>query len=168
MNAITKSKLSLAGFVITLLGAILFSTKAIIVKKAFADTPVDALSLLTIRMVFSLPFFLGAAIFASSKTDNIRLTRRQWVYVITIGIFGYYVSSLLDFIGLQYISAGLERLILFLYPTFTVLINAFVFRQSISRIQRAALALTYTGIAIAYFGELKVDMGNPGFFLEAS
>lgn len=168
MKATTNSKISLAGFIITLLGAILFSTKAIIVKKAFADTLVDALSLLTIRMIFSLPFFLGVAIFTSGKTGNIRLTARQWVYVTVIGIFGYYISSLLDFIGLQYISAGLERLILFLYPTFTVLINALVFRQKITRMQQIALALTYTGIAIAYYGELRIDTGNPGFFLGSS
>lgn len=65
--------------------------------------------------------------------------------------------------GLQYISAGLERLILFLYPTFSVLINAFVFKQKINRIQQLALLLTYTGIAIAYYGEMHIDTGNPNF-----
>lgn len=65
--------------------------------------------------------------------------------------------------GLQYISAGLERLILFLYPSFAVLINAFVFKQKIQRIQLIALICTYTGIAIAYFGEMKMDVSNPNF-----
>ncbi|MEJ7736742.1 MAG: DMT family transporter [Chitinophagaceae bacterium] len=162
---IKSSPITLAGFIITFLGAILFSTKAIIVKKAFADTRIDALTLLTIRMIFSLPFFVGIAIFASNKKDNVRLNSKQWFYVIIIGLFGYYLSSLFDFIGLQYVSAGLERLILFLYPTFTVLINAFVFKQKINRIQQVALALTYAGIAIAYFGELKIDMENPHFLL---
>ncbi len=133
------------------------------VKKAFADTPVDALTLLTLRMVFSLPFFVGIAFFASNTKDNIRLNPRQWVNVIIIGMFGYYLSSLFDFVGLQYISAGLERLILFLYPTFTVLINALVYKQKIRSIQKIALALTYAGIAIAYYGELNVDMSNPNF-----
>lgn len=153
----------LAGFVFTFLGAVLFSTKAIIVKKAFTDTPVDALTLLTLRMVFSLPFFIGIALFASNKKDNVKLTTRQWFSIGIIGLFGYYLSSLFDFVGLQYISAGLERLILFLYPTFTVLINAFVFKQKISRIQRIALLLTYAGIAIAYVGELRIDVANPNF-----
>ncbi len=162
----TKSiDITLAGFAVTFLGAVLFSTKAILVKKAFHDTPVDALTLLTIRMIFSLPFFVGIAIFTSGKKDNVRMTGRQWVYVCIVGMLGYYVSSLLDFIGLQYVSAGLERLILFLYPSFTVLINVLVFRQAITGIQKLALALTYAGIAIAYFGELKIDINNPDFVL---
>ena len=69
-----------------------------------------------------------------------------------------------DFIGLQYISAGLERLILFLYPTFVVLINALVYKQKINRSQSIALLLTYAGIGIAYFGELQFDTANPDFF----
>ena len=159
-----KKTITLTGFLITFLGAVLFSTKAIIVKKAFHDTNIDALSLLAVRMVFSLPFFLGIAVFAGNKKDNIRFTRQQWCWVITLGLFGYYVSSFLDFAGLQYVSAGLERLILFLYPTFAVLINATVFKQKISRIQLLALVLTYTGIAIAYFGQLHVDTASHGFF----
>ncbi|MEO5996158.1 MAG: DMT family transporter [Chitinophagaceae bacterium] len=152
-----------AGFVFTFLGAVLFSTKAIIVKKAFTDTPVDALTLLMLRMVFSLPFFIAIALFASNKKDNVKLTSRQWIAIFIVGMLGYYLSSLFDFIGLQYISAGLERLILFLYPTFTVLINASVFKQKIKGTQKIALGLTYLGIAIAYFGELKIDISNPNF-----
>lgn len=149
---------------IALVGAVLFSTKAIMVKLAFAEIKVDALSLLTLRMIFSLPFYLLAAFMISNKEGNIRISRRQWGYVLVLGIFGYYLSSLLDFVGLQYISAGLERLILFLYPTFVVLINLFVYKQSINRNQKIALLLTYTGIALAYFGEFRIDTSNPDFF----
>lgn len=155
----------MAGFIIAFLGSVLFSTKAIIVKIAFAQTNTDALSLLTLRMIFSLPFYIGAAIIVSNKRENVKLTNKHWVIIITLGLFGYYLSSLLDFIGLQYVSAGLERLILFLYPSFVVLINAAVFKQRISRIQKIALALTYTGIAVAYYGELQIDMSNPKFLL---
>jgi drug/metabolite transporter (DMT)-like permease len=77
---------------------------------------------------------------------------------------GYNISSFLDFTGLQYISAGLERLILFLYPTITVLITALVFKEKISGMQKLALLVTYAGIAIAYYGELKIDAGNPDFY----
>ena len=125
-----KQKLTAAGFLVTLTGAILFSTKAIIVKIAFANTAVDALSLLTLRMIFSLPFYLVAAWLISSKTGNVRLNKRQWLMVIILGVLGYYLSSLFDFLGLQYISAGLERLILFLYPTFAVLLNRMIFKQN--------------------------------------
>jgi drug/metabolite transporter (DMT)-like permease len=160
----THHTISLVGFLIAFIGAVLFSTKAIIVKKAFADVHVDALTLLTIRMVFSLPFYLVAAFFITTNKSNTRLNRKEWLYIIILGLFGYYLSSLFDFIGLQYISAGLERLILFLYPSFAVLINAFFFKQEIKRIQMWALVITYIGIGIAYFGELQIDTGNPNFY----
>ncbi len=151
------------GFIVTFLGAVLFSTKAIIVKKAFADIHIDALTLLTLRMIFSLPFYIGAAWFISRHKKNVELTGRQWIQIILLGLTGYYTSSLLDFEGLQFVSAGLERLILFLFPTFVVLINSFYFRQKISRIQRLALVLTYAGISIAYLGELRAEISSPGF-----
>ena len=142
----------------------LFSTKAIFVKLAFAGTAADALSLLTLRMIFALPFYLVVAFVYGQKKENIKINRREWVYVILLGLFGYYFSSLLDFTGLQYISAGLERLILFLYPTFAVLINVFLFKQQISKRQIVALLLTYAGIAYAFYGELKLDEVNPNFY----
>lgn len=157
-------KVTLTGFLITFLGAVFFSTKAIIVKTAFANTHVDALTLLTLRMIFSLPFYLAAAYVISNKEGNVKLNQKQWTVVILLGIFGYYLSSLFDFIGLQYISAGLERLILFLYPTFVVFINAGIFKQKISRIQKFALVLTYAGILLAYIGEVRIDAKNPEFY----
>ena len=161
MTGDKKYNVTLAGFLITFVGSVLFSTKAIIVKVAFANTSMDALTLLMLRMCFSLPFYLGAIFFAKQEAKP--LSRKQWLGVIGLGLFGYYLSSLFDFVGLQYVTAGLERLILFLYPTFAVLINAWVFRQPVTRIQRIALLLTYTGIGIAYIGELRVDFGNPNF-----
>jgi drug/metabolite transporter (DMT)-like permease len=162
MDAVKKPLLT--GFLISFSGAIIFSTKAILVKLAFRHTHTDGLTLLMLRMLLSLPFYLLAAVWTSRKADNVRMTRRQWMYVALLGLLGYYLSSFFDFIGLQYISAGLERLILFLYPSFSVLINAMVFKQKMSRAQFWALALTYVGIGIAYFGELKVDTGNPNFY----
>jgi drug/metabolite transporter (DMT)-like permease len=156
-------KLSFAGFLITFIGSILFSTKAIIVKLAFAATHTDAISLLALRMIFSLPFYLVGAFMVSNQSSNVKMTTRQWLVVSGVGLTGYYISSLCDFVGLQYISAGLERLILFLYPTFAVLINATLFRQKIPRVQQFALFLTYAGILTAYIGELAIDNNNPDF-----
>src|SRR5688572_2520054 len=99
-----------------------------------------------IRMLFSLPFYLITAVYIFRQSSNVKMTSKDWVITIGLGLFGYYLSSFLDFIGLQYISAGLERLILFLYPSFVVLINAFVFGQKITGIQKLALLLSYTGI----------------------
>lgn len=160
----TAYQLTVSGFLISLLGAVFFSTKAIFVKLAFKDTGVDAITLLSLRMLFSLPFYLIAAWLGAKKEAIKALTKRDWCYVCLLGIFGYHLSSLFDFIGLQYVSAGLERLILFLYPTFSVLINTYFFKTKLNRTQIIALLLTYLGIGIAYFGELKIDSSNPAFF----
>lgn len=157
-------KINPAGFLITLSGAIFFSTKAIFVKLAFQETQVDALTLLSLRMLFSLPFYVAAVWWVNRKEGMVQLTQRQWLLVITMGIFGYYLSSLFDFIGLQYVSAGLERLILFLYPTFAVLINTFYFKTKLNRTQIIALILTYIGIGIAYWGEIHSQHYGPQFF----
>lgn len=159
-----KHTINLIGFLIAFVGAILFSTKAIIVKKAFYNVHVDALTLLALRMLFSLPFYLAIAFTISSNKSNKKMTGKEWLGVIALGIFGYYLSSLFDFIGLQYISAGLERLILFLYPSFAVIINAAFFKEKIKSIHVWALLISYIGIGIAYFGELKIDTGNPNFY----
>ena len=144
-------------------GSIFFSTKAVIVKYAFYNTNVDAVSLLAVSMLFSLPFYIGAAWLAGSRKDNKKMNGKNWIAIIGLGLIGYYLSSLLDFLGLQFVSAGIERLILFLYPSFVVLINAALFKERMSRIQFLALLLTYIGIVIAYTGELREVSYQPGF-----
>jgi drug/metabolite transporter (DMT)-like permease len=156
-----KYSLALIGFAFTFIGSVLFSTKAIIVKKAFAAIEIDALSLLALRMLFALPFYVGVVFF--TRGSNTSLSAKNWLQLIAVGLIGYYVSSYLDFEGLRYISAGLERLILFLYPSFVVLINAAVFGQSIQNNQKLALLLTYSGIGLAYAGEFNLYHVEPGF-----
>jgi len=160
-----RHTISLFGFIIAFVGAILFSTKAVIVKKAFVDVHADALTLLTLRMLFSLPFYLITAFIITSGKSNRRMTTKEWLAIIILGASGYYLSSLLDFLGLQYISAGLERLILFLYPSFVVLINALFLKDKIKKIQLWAIVISYLGMLIAYFGELQIDTANPDFYL---
>ncbi len=163
MNTNKHANHFVSGFLLSLAGALLFSTKAIFVKLAFKETGVDALTLLSLRMLFALPFYLVAAWFALKKDNVQKLNKTTLLWIITMGVFGYYLSSLFDFIGLQYVSAGLERLILFLYPTFAVLINTYIFKSSLSKKQVIALLLTYFGIGIAYFAELKMDSDNTIF-----
>lgn len=145
------------GVIVTLLGAIGFSGKAILVKLAYRDTDVDTISLLALRMLFSLPFFLGLAFFVSKQTGNIKLTTKEWLSVIIIGFVGYYLSSFFDFWGLQFISAGLERLILFTYPTIVVLFGAIIYKKRIGGFQLLALLLSYAGIAIAFAADVKMS-----------
>jgi len=156
---------STRGYLFIVIGAILFSTKAVLVKLAFNHSTVDPVSLLALRMIFSLPFFLLTGWWARRSLSSLPLTRRQWWNVIGLGLLGYYLSSLLDFIGLKYISAGLERLILFLFPTFTVIINALFFKEPFTPRQMLAMALSYLGILIAYTDEMSLDMNKSGFFL---
>lgn len=164
MNGSKRSSLFLTGFLLSIGGAILFSTKAIWVKLAFRNTGVDALTLLSLRMLLSLPFYLVAAWISGKKESAIPLSKKDRYWIIALGILGYYLSSLFDFIGLQYISAGLERLILFLYPTFAVLLNTWIFKSRITKIQLFALAITYAGIGFAYYAELGSIQHNEQFY----
>jgi drug/metabolite transporter (DMT)-like permease len=163
MEQQTQQKISWAGILIMLAGSLFFSTKAVIVKYAFKHTAIDAISLLALRMLFSLPFYLIMAWLAYKNEPQKKLTQKQWLYILLLGIFGYYLSSLFDFLGLKFISAGIERLILFLYPTFVILINTVVFKVRGSKIQWVAVALTYIGVVLAYLGELTIEANNPHF-----
>jgi drug/metabolite transporter (DMT)-like permease len=153
------------GVLIALAGAVCFSTKAIFVKLAYRDTVVDAITLLALRMIFSLPFFVVSAFASSSQSDNVKFTRVQWIQIAVIGCLGYYVSSLLDFLGLQFVTAGIERLILFIYPTLVLLMSAVFFKEKIKSIQWLALAITYAGLMLAFFGELDFQSQNANFLL---
>lgn len=149
----SSSRQFISGIIICVLGAVCFSTKAIVVKIAYRETNVDAITLLSLRMLFSLPFFVGSALLSSSRKGNVRFTASDWMGVAVVGCLGYYVSSLLDFIGLQYISAGIERLVLFIYPTLVLFMSAVIFRERITRIQWIAVGITYAGLLFAFISE---------------
>lgn len=125
------------------------------VKLAYIDAA-DAITLLALRMAFSLPFFMLIAVLEKRKQHRSTLTARDWLAVIGLGLTGYYLASYLDFLGLQYISAGLERLILFLYPTMVVVISALVFKQRIGRTVLFALLVSYAGIALVFWHDVRV------------
>ncbi|WP_324779045.1 DMT family transporter [Thiobacillus sedimenti] len=139
---------ALVGILFALLAAVGFSAKAILVKLAYLDR-VDAATLLALRMAFSVPFFIGVALWARRQHAE-PLGTRDRMLVLVLGLIGYYLSSFLDFLGLQYVSAGLERLILFLYPTLTVILSALLTRRAIARPVIAAMAVCYAGIALAF------------------
>ncbi|MFZ5659606.1 MAG: DMT family transporter [Pseudomonadota bacterium] len=139
------------GAALVLLAAVAFSAKAVLIKLAYRY-PVDAATLLSLRMAMSLPFFLAAAAWAGRDTTVPALGRRDWLEVLALGLLGYYLASLLDFLGLQYVSAGLERLILFLYPTLVLVLSALFLGRRIRRRELAALALSYGGILLAVHG----------------
>ncbi|VFR20085.1 Permease of the drug/metabolite transporter (DMT) superfamily [plant metagenome] len=140
------------GILLAALGAILFAAKAVVVKLTYRYD-VDAVTVIAFRMAFSLPFFLAIGWYEARRARRglqPRLTRRDSLQLAALGLMGYYLSSFLDFIGLQYISAGLERLILFLAPTMVLLISAFWLGRQISRAQWVALALSYAGVVLVF------------------
>ncbi len=139
-----------------------FSFKAILVKLAY-PYGVDAVTLLMLRMAFALPVFLWVGFTASKNVPS--LTRRDWAAVAALGVLGYYGASILDFYGLQYITAGLERLILFTYPTLTLLLGAAVYGRPISRREWAALLLCYTGIGAAFAHDLQFADDNAAVWI---
>jgi drug/metabolite transporter (DMT)-like permease len=136
-----------AGAILAFTAAAFFSLKAIFVKLAYIYH-VDPVTLLALRMLLCLPVLLVSA-WWSSRTHAHRMTRKDWFAVIFLGAVGYYLSSLLDFMGLAYITAGLERLILFLYPTIVAIISVFLFKKPIGRTGVIALVLSYVGIGLA-------------------
>lgn len=146
------------GFWFALLAAAGFSGKAIFVKLAYGAAPVDAVTLLALRLLYALPVFVWVALDAQRKEPP--LTRRDWLVLSALGLLGYYGASILDFLGLQYITAGLERLILFTYPTLTVLIGVAFMGKSLSRREVGALLLSYAGIGLAFVHDLHVA-GEP-------
>ena len=159
-------KAFLTGLAIAIIGAVLFSTKAIVAKLIYRY-PVDAVTLIAFRMLFSLPFFAAVALWQARVSAP--LTGSQRIRIVMLGLIGYYVSSFLDFLGLQYISAGLERLILFLTPSFVLLISIVFLQKRIGRLEWIALAISYLGTVLVFLhdarhGGQKVLLGA-GFVL---
>ncbi len=142
------------GLLFALVGAVGFSFKAILVKLAYRHG-VDAETLLALRMAYALPFFLIMALVAGRRAAR-PLGRRDWSALATLGFLGYYLASYLDFLGLQYITAALERLILFLYPTLVIVLSALFLGKPVTRRRGVALALCYLGVALALGHDLQV------------
>jgi len=150
-----------SGLLLAVAGAVAFSGKAIIVKLAYRYG-VDPVTLLMYRMLFALPLFLAMiwwATYRSSKAVE-PLQRRDWLAILGLGFCGYYLASFLDFLGLQYISASLGRLILYLNPTLVLLLGWLMFAQRVTPRQLGAMGLSYAGVLLVFGHELRFDGWN--------
>lgn len=159
MNHGTPNRQRLAGAALVVLSAIAFSAKAIIVKLAYRHGT-DAITLLALRMAMAAPFFLAVAWWSSRGGRAVELARADWRAIALLGIVGYYLASLFDFLGLQYITAALERLVLYLFPTLVVLISAVLYGRVIAGRDVAALVLSYVGIALVFANDLATRQEN--------
>ncbi len=150
------------GFFLAGLGSVLFSAKAIVAKLTY-QYDVNALTVIGFRMLLALPFFLAVSLWQMHRARQgkiPKLTLRQGIELVILGFLGYYLASLLDFIGLEYISAGLERLILFLAPTFVLLLSALFLKREIFPRQWLALALSYIGVGLVFVQDLSFSGEN--------
>ncbi|MCH1907932.1 DMT family transporter [Stenotrophomonas acidaminiphila] len=150
----TSRRLLASGLLLAGVGAIAASGKAVIVKLAYRHGA-DATTLLALRMLVALPFFVTMGAWAARRAPA--LSRGDLGRVALLGFSGYYLSSYLDFLGLQYISATLERLILYLSPTLVVLIALLVLRQRPTRLQVLALLVSYLGVLLAFGHDIQLD-----------
>ena len=142
------------GLLLATLGAIFFSGKAIIVKLAYRYG-VDAVTLIMYRMLFALPIFALMAWWASR--GKAALTRKDWLGVLWLGFTGYYLASFLDFAGLAYITASLERLILYLNPTLVLLLGLVLYRRPVTRAQIIGMAISYGGVVLVFGQEVTLS-----------
>ena len=140
------------GLLLASIGAIAFSGKAIIVKLAYRHG-VDAVTLIMYRMLFALPLFVLLAWWAGRGRPA--LTRRDRIAVLGLGFTGYYLASFLDFAGLAYISASLERLILYLTPTLVLAMGVMIFKRRVTGRQLIALGVSYCGVMLVFGHELS-------------
>ena len=152
MTQTLASKFS-SGLLLAAAGSIAFSGKAIIVKLAYRQG-VDPITLVMLRMLFALPFFIAMAWWASRHQAP--LTRNDCLGVLGLGFSGYYLSSFLDFLGLQYISASFERLILYLNPTLVLVLGWVLYKRKITYRQGMAMAVSYSGVLLVFGHEVSL------------
>lgn len=162
-----KTRTFIYGVLLGLLGIVLFSSKAVMVKLAY-NYNVDAISVLLLRMLFSFPFYAVIAFLYRNKQTNSTIERQDYFWVLFFGFVGYYLASYFDFVGLTYIKASLERIILFLYPTIVLILNRVFLKTKITNTQKGAILLTYLGIIIAFGDEVAISGSDTylgGFFI---
>jgi len=141
------------GVACALAGSVAFSGKPVLVKAAYVHG-IDTTTLLTLRMLFAAPLFMLMALWAGRMTEPV--SRREIAALAGLGFLGYYLGSFLDLAGLQYVSAGFGRLILYLYPTLVLLLSAAFLRQPLRAPQLLSLALSYAGIVLVFSEEVKI------------
>ena len=157
----------LQGVLLGVLGIMLFSSKAVLVKLVYRYN-VDAISALLLRMLFSFPFYIVIAYYFRNENKEIPNTKNDYLWVFFFGFVGYYLASFFDFVGLTYIKASLERIILFIYPTIVLFFNKFFLKHRIGKKQQFAIFITYLGIVITFGSEVSISGNNAylgGFFV---
>ncbi len=155
MNTVSSRKTWMLGLACVILGTTLFACKGIVIKLAYLEG-ITASPLLMLRMLFALPFYVAIAIWVNVKNPE-PLSRMQHAQIVGLGVLSYGVSSLFDLMGLQYISAGLERIILYVYPTLVLLMLAFWKKQLITARDKMALGVAYAGMLLVFAQDIRLS-----------
>jgi drug/metabolite transporter (DMT)-like permease len=147
------------GAALVVLGSVLFAGKAVLVRYNYIHFKVDTVPLLALRMLFSAPFYAVILYFQNKDQSAVpKLTGKEWLWMMGISLVGYYLASFFDFWGLVYITASIERLVLFIYPTLVVVISAIFFKKPIYKIQYIALIITYLGVLISFVPDIQMGV----------
>lgn len=141
---------SLVTYAIVASCSIFFCSKGVFIKSAYA-LGADPILLLALRMAYALPFFLVAGWWSS--LGRAKLTKGQWFATLWLGFVGYYLSAVVNFYGLQFISVGLERMVLYTYPSLVLLGSAVFLRKRVAARTVLAMSIAYAGIVVAFQGE---------------
>ncbi|WP_035090758.1 DMT family transporter [Aquimarina macrocephali] len=165
-----NSKLSSYGIALAIIGIVLFSAKAVLVKLVY-KFEISSEHLLLFRMLFSLPIYIVLALY-KKPVEKDKIRRIDYLWILFFGFVGYYLASYFDFLGLKYIKAGLERIILFIYPTLVIIISRIFLKSIITKQQLLAILLTYIGVIVTFWGELQIEtshivLGGSLIFLSA-
>jgi drug/metabolite transporter (DMT)-like permease len=160
-SAQTAPKSIATGLLLGIAGAVAFSGKAVIVKLAYRYPGVDAVGLIMLRMLMALPFFLAIVWWTGHRARSqgqpvVPLTGKDRLGIIWLGITGYYLASFLDFAGLAYISASLERLILYLNPTLVVILGWALYGRRVTLAQASGMAISYGGVLLVFGHEVQL------------
>jgi len=164
MESQTQIKQTFTGILMVLVASIAFSSKAIMVKLAYVY-PVNAATLIALRMLFSVPFFLALIVWLKHSNRSLQLSRKDFLTMVFIGVVTGYGSMWLNFAGLTYVTAGLERVILFLYPTMVVLLNTAMHQHKITKHEVLALALSYIGVFLVVGHDLTMPTSTSNTLL---
>lgn len=147
------------GIVLTVIAAIFYSAKGVFIKLAYSYG-MDTITVVALRTAFSIPFYILIGYFAGKNTNGPTLTISDKLKISALGICVYYIASFLDLLGLNYITANFERLIIYTYPTLVLIISTLLFRRLMQRREIALLAMTYIGVAIVFLQDFSMAKGN--------
>jgi len=161
----TKPFQTVVTFGIIATGSILFCAKGVVIKLGFREGS-DALEIVALRMAFALPCFVAMALCAEWRARE-KLTPAQWGQVLFLGLIGYYLSALINFSGLRYVSVGLERILLYTYPTLVLIMTALFLRRRVASSAWVAAVIVWVGIALAFAGEIS-NQADPHILLGSS